>query len=79
MSAQDDFKAAIDEATATEADQNAAADALITAYAGVPARIDAALASGTSSVKALSAAITAEATKLRAALEAPAPTEPPTV
>lgn len=79
MPAQDDFNSAITELTATSADENAAADALIDAYAQVPARIDAALSGGTSAVRALSVSIKAEADKLRAALEAPVPTEPPTV
>ncbi len=76
MPGQSEFNDAITELTATSTDENAAADALIDAYSQVPARIDAALASGTSAVKALSGSIKAEADKLRAALEAPVPPEP---
>ena len=66
---------AITQLTAAEADENTAADAMITAYAGVPARIAAAVAAATAtqlaSFGALNTAITAESAKMKAALAAP--------
>ncbi len=73
---------AIAQLAATEADENAAADALVTAYAGVPARIqaavDAAVAKGATTAQlasfgSLRDQIAAESTKMKAALAADPP------
>lgn len=75
-----DVQTAVDELTATSVELNAAADALVDAYAGVPARIqaavDAAVAKGATPTQlaafgALKTSLDAEAQKMRTALDAP--------
>lgn len=77
-----DLQSALDELTATTTDENAAADALVDAYAAVPQRIAdavaAALKTGATQAQlaafgTLKAQMQAEADKMKAALAAPVP------
>lgn len=77
-----DIAEALDQLTATSADENSAADALVSAYAAVPQRIADAVAAASklnatpaqlAAFGALSTAIQAEADKMKAALAAPTP------